>query len=242
MTENISPELLTRLRAVTAKRARVVIEHILEHGQITSEELKDLYGYNHPPRAVRDVREEGIPIETFRITSSDGRKIAAYRFGDLGQIKHDRLGGRKAFSKRFKDELFEFQAGKCMICNSVYEIRYMQIDHRIPYEIAGNTEEDFSPNSYMLLCMSCNRAKSWSCENCENTLHLLDRDVCQQCYWYNPLSYRHVALSEERRVTINWQAKEVKDFEALQSKAQELGISIQDYIKQFLSDADTSDD
>ena len=64
-------------RSVTAKRPKTIIDHILKHGQITTEEIKNIYGYNHPPRAVRDVREHGIPIETLRVTGSDGRKIAA---------------------------------------------------------------------------------------------------------------------------------------------------------------------
>jgi hypothetical protein len=74
--------LLELCLSVTAKRPKTVIAHILEHGFITTEELKEKYGYNHPPRAVRDVRENGIPIENFRVTGSDGRKIAAYRFGE----------------------------------------------------------------------------------------------------------------------------------------------------------------
>ena len=79
----ISKKFLELCHSVTAKRTKTVIDHILAHGFITTEELKDKYGYNHPPRAVRDVREHGIPIETFRVTGSDGRKIAAYRFGDV---------------------------------------------------------------------------------------------------------------------------------------------------------------
>ena len=35
---------------VLAKRAKTVIDHILKHGHITTEELKNLYGYDHPPR------------------------------------------------------------------------------------------------------------------------------------------------------------------------------------------------
>ena len=73
-------------RSVTAKRPRTVIDHILEHGCITTEELKDKYGYHHPPRAARDVRELGIPLETFRIIASNGRKIGAYRFGNLAEL------------------------------------------------------------------------------------------------------------------------------------------------------------
>ena len=75
------PKFLKLLKNVEAKRPKTVIDHILKHGQITTEELKNIYGYNHPPRAIRDVRERGIPVQTFRVTGSDGRKIAAYKFG-----------------------------------------------------------------------------------------------------------------------------------------------------------------
>ncbi len=53
--KNYPPEFLELLESVKATRPRTVIEHILENGQITTEELKDTYGYNHPPRAIRDV-------------------------------------------------------------------------------------------------------------------------------------------------------------------------------------------
>lgn len=56
----------------------MVIDHIIAHGFITTEDLQK-YGYNHPPRAARDVREAGIPLETFFVESSDGQRIAAYR-------------------------------------------------------------------------------------------------------------------------------------------------------------------
>ena len=83
--ESLTDEFKAQLKAVTGRRARVVIDHILEHGHITTEELKDTYGYNHPPRAARDVREQGVPLETFKVTGSDGRRIGAYRF-DLDSV------------------------------------------------------------------------------------------------------------------------------------------------------------
>lgn len=77
-------------------------DHILEHGFVTTEELTSVYGYEHAPRAARDVREEVIPLETFRVKSTSGRTIGAYHFGDLSSIRRDRIGGRVAFSKGFK--------------------------------------------------------------------------------------------------------------------------------------------
>ena len=79
-------KFLDLLESVTAKRPKTVIQHILQHGYVTSEELKNTYGYNHPPRAVRDVREYGIPLVTYRVTGSDGRKIAAYKFGNGNSV------------------------------------------------------------------------------------------------------------------------------------------------------------
>lgn len=43
--------------------------------------------------------------------------------------------------------------------------RDLQIDHRVPYEVAGESNE-LKTEDFMLLCGSANRAKSWSCEHC----------------------------------------------------------------------------
>src|SRR3972149_1302263 len=92
-------EIKRLLKQISNKRARIVIEHILAHGYVTTEEHEKKYGYNHPPRAARDVREFGIPLETFRVKDSTGRTIAAYRFGDVTQVRKGRLQGRQTFPK-----------------------------------------------------------------------------------------------------------------------------------------------
>jgi len=53
----VPPELLEYISKITAKRPRTVLDHILKYGYITTEELTQKYGYSHPPRAARDVRE-----------------------------------------------------------------------------------------------------------------------------------------------------------------------------------------
>ena len=104
---NLPRDFVKKCRAVTAKRPRTVIDHILKHGHITTEELKEKYGYNHPPRAARDVKEQGIPLEMYRVTGSDGRKIGAYRFGDPKKARFSKLTGRTAFGKELKAKLIE---------------------------------------------------------------------------------------------------------------------------------------
>ncbi len=162
--KDLPPEFLDRIRQVTNKRARIVLDHILQYGYITTEELKERYGYNHPPRAAKDVRDEGIPLKTFSVKSSDGRTIAAYRFGDLLSIVEGRFSGRKTFPKRFKNILYKQSGGKCEICSAEFSSRELQIDHRVPYEIGGDAEfSETNTSGYMLVCSSCNRSKSWSC-------------------------------------------------------------------------------
>ena len=221
-------EFLEKLKRVTAKRAKTVIDHILKHGSISTEELKDIYGYDHPPRAVRDVREQGIPIETFKVLGKNNRTIAAYRFGDPSLIEAGKTGGRKVHSKKLKNALVELHASRCAICSTKYETRYLQLDHCIPFEIGGET------NDFMLLCGSCNRAKSWSCEHCANLLQEKDVDMCRQCYWAHPVDYSHIATHEFRQLQLTWKDAEVDSFEKIKRLAEKTQIQLPDYVKCIL--------
>lgn len=231
----ISKKIGQQLKTITNKRARIVIEHILKHGFITTEDLEKKYGYNHPPRAARDVREAGIPLETFRVKSGDGRSIAAYRFGDLAKIRQGQFQGRRTFPKQFKDKLYEVNEGKCAICSNPFEMRYLQIDHRVPYGVAGDVEgEDFKFEDYMLVCGSCNRAKSWSCEHCVNWQQDKLSQVCLTCYWASPDNYAHIALQEVRRADIIWEGEEVRAYERLKKSAKKNQATIPEYVKKIV--------
>ena len=131
----LPPEFVKLCKAVTAKRPKTVIDHILKNGFITTQELKDTYGYNHPPRAVRDVKEHGIPIEMFRVAGNDGRKIAAYRFGDPSKVRSGKQVGRTVLSKELKEKLVTLHGERCAIYLESFPERELQIDHRIPFEV-----------------------------------------------------------------------------------------------------------
>ena len=224
---------LKLLRSVKAKRPRTVIDHILEHGQITTEELRDVYGYNHPPRAIRDVREHGIPVETFRVTGSDGRSIAAYKFGDPSKIRAAQLSGRTAFSAKLKSALIEKYGSRCNIYLELFPARDLQIDHRIPFEIAGEVKLSDNLNDYMLLSPSANRAKSWSCENCENWQRK-QATFCRTCYWANPENYSHVAMRDIRRLDILWSGDQSSEYEKLRDEAVKAREEMPEYVKNVL--------
>ncbi|TCP52560.1 hypothetical protein EV586_10941 [Tumebacillus sp. BK434] len=222
------------LKSVTEKRPKQVIDHILEHGYITQEDLQEKYGYTHGPRAAKDVRDKGIPLETFRVKSSNGRSIGAYRFGDFSKVRNGVLGGRKVFSKEFKKELLDISGEKCNICHTCYEERYLQIDHRVPYEVSGDEKDFNDTKKYMLVCGTCNRQKSWSCEHCENWNNEKDPDVCKTCYWGSPEKYKHIALREMRRVNLVFERDEIELYKKLKKGAEKDSYPIDEYIKNIL--------
>ena len=224
-------EFLEYIKLIKNKRAKIVIEHIIKHGSITTEELEKTYNYKHAPRAARDVREAGIPLVTFNKKSSDGKSIAAYKFGDLTKLQTSRIKGRIVFPK-----LNELNNGRCFVCNGKFEERYLQVDHKVPYEVAGDdSSKERNINEFMLLCGSCNRAKSWSCEHCGNWHEDKNLNTCISCYWGNPNDYTHIALKKIRRIDIQWEEKDVEYFDELKKVAKKNKIELPQLIKEILS-------
>jgi hypothetical protein len=234
VAKKLPKAFLDRLRAVKGKRSRAVVDHILEHGFISTEDLKDTYGYDHPPRAVRDVREQGIPIETFSTVGKHGRKIAAYRFADPAGIRSARHAGRSVLSKKLKAGLIERYGSQCAICSSKYESRYLQIDHCVPYEVAGDVQGESDASGFMLICGSCNRAKSWSCEHCPNWTTDHDPSVCRTCYWASPEKYAHIALRVVRRLDVVWMEHDVPDYDKLAEMSQNANQELPKFVKDIL--------
>lgn len=238
MSPKYPKEFLKLCKSVKAKRPKTVIDHILKYGQITTRELKDKYGYNHPPRAIRDVRENGIPLETFRVRGADERMIAAYRFGSFDSSNLRKLSGRTALSKEIKKYLIEKYGCRCSIYLEEMKENELQIDHRVPYEVGGESEGgERNPEDFMLLSGSANRAKSWSCEHCENWNKTRKKELCLSCYWSYPENYSHIALKQIRRVDLIWQDKEVAKYEALKDDAKRSRRTIPKYVKKLIENA-----
>ena len=234
MPQDLPEWFIKKAKAVTAKRAKTVIDHILKHGHITTEELKTLYGYDHPPRAARDVREQGIPLETFRIAGTQGKSIAAYRFADPSKIRSGKLSGRKVFSKEFKDLLVGRSGCRCGLCLTKYEARYLQVDHCVPYEVGGESGGESAPDEFQLTCGSCNRAKSWSCEHCTNWTDDKQVKVCRTCYWASPEAYKHVALRPIRRLDVTWTGDETREYDQLAQQAKKADQPLPEFVKAVL--------
>jgi hypothetical protein len=234
MAAKLPKAFLEKLRAVTGKRPKTVIDHILQHGHITTEELRDVYGYDHPPRAVKDVTDLGIPIERFPVKGKHGRTIAAYRFGDTAALRGPGYAGRRLFPKKFKQSLIERNGNKCALCSGVFTASDLQIDHRVPYAVAGEEAGEPRLEDYQLVCRSCNRAKSWSCEHCNNWLQDKNPGTCMSCFWANPTSYRHIAMRPVRRLNLVWMEGEVSEYDSLADLSKKTQMEIPEYVKDVL--------
>lgn len=227
-------DFLELLESITAKRPKTVIQHILKYGYITSQELKDTYGYNHPPRAVRDVREYGIPLVTYRVIGSDGRRVAAYKFGNPSDVKSDlvKSRGRTVLSKALKQALIDKYGARCFIYLENMDESILQVDHRIPYEIGGEHDEQ-DIECFMLLSPSANRSKSWSCEHCVNW-EKRDQIFCLRCFWAYPENYDHIAGKTEKTVFLIFSENEIADYNKIVSLSGE--HTAQETIKNILHD------
>lgn len=235
---SLSEPFLELLKGVTAKRPKIVIDHILQYGYVTTRDLRDLCGYNHPPRAARDVREQGIPLETFRVSDADGRSIGAYRFGNPEDVRARRLGGRRTWPKGLKDDLVVAQNSRCSVCLVFYESRELRIDHAIPYEVMGEPSDMSELSNFMLLCGSCNRAKSWSCEHCINWTDEKNTDLCRTCYWASPAAYSHISLRLIRRIDIVWGDTEIPEYERLVALSRRANQEVPDFVKSVIREYD----
>lgn len=114
----------------------------------------------------------------------------------------------------------------------------LQIDHRVPYEVGGDSESiEQNPDDFMLLSSSANRAKSWSCEHCENWQTLKKKEICLSCYWAYPEDYSHIAMQQIRRLDLIWQDKEVEQYEKLKIDAKESRQTIPEFVKELIEKA-----
>jgi hypothetical protein len=206
-----------------SKRAVQARDILLERGTVTTAELNAL-GYDHPPRAIGDLKDAGITLVREMITV-DGRRMAQYRLLDT-------LGGdeaiRRQLPKKFREELYDAHDYRCAVCGGGFTARELQTDHRIPFRIAGDPEF-LDTAAFMPICGSDNRAKSWTCEHCINWIKR-DPGMCRDCYWASPDDYRHIAGEPERRLVVAIRGPDVRLFDHISAQAEDHGVSVGDWV------------
>lgn len=191
-------------------------------------------GYDHPPRAARDVRDRGIPLETV-MKEVDGKQVAHYRFPDLpialDMTAHERL----SISKQFRQDVLNHYGQRDIFTGIVFESDELQIDHRIPFHVSGDPMRPFNVRDFMPVSAAMNRVKSWACESCPNWAERQD-SICEKCYWAGPdQPYEHIATLPTRRLELVWQADEVESFDRLLAYSDESGIEIRTAAKNLIA-------
>lgn len=173
------------------------------------------FGYKHSPRAVGDLRDSGVNVVKVmeRYTDPDtgtDKRRARYSIAGVTAGKVS----RHPFSKKTTDAVKA--SGHCEVCGALPPL---QVDHRVPFEIAGETYPHVVAE-LMPLCPSCNRTKSWECEHCPNR-SVKNTSVCKSCMWASPERYQHVATRQVReiRATLN-NADDIRRFDELRPDVQ----------------------
>ena len=233
---DIPEDFKEALDAVTNKRARFVIDTILNKGFCSTEDLKN-GGYEHAPRAARDVRELGIPLDTFKIKDSSGKTIAAYKFGDWEAAKKanqlSKALGRTQITEKLKNALIDRYGAKCHLYGEEYPARLLQLDHRVPYEIGGDPIDMLNIDYFMLLSPSANRDKSWACEHCPNWIEK-NADMCRTCYYAHPEEYQHIAGIREKKLALVFGGDDIDLFNEIVEEANLHKTSYQSVVKRMI--------
>jgi hypothetical protein len=229
MAAKLPEELLTRIAQVTNKRARLVLDTIAQKGSITTAELQKL-GYDHAPRAARDVRELGFTLVTTMVKNASGKRMAEYSLAlNVEAVKT----GRLRLPKKDRDAVIRASGGKCQLCGAAHDL---QVDHRVPYQVAGESLKG-TVDPYMVLDGTCNRRKSWICEHCPNLLRYKRVETCQSCYWAYPEEHTHVAMEELRRLDVLFSGEETKVFDRFRKVGQRQGQSVRDRVMELVRES-----
>lgn len=228
LDDDIIEEILER----TSGRSRRLVEQILENGYVTTATLASL-GYDHPPRAARDVRDRGIPLETV-MQETEGGRIAHYRF-PVEVVLDRTAAGRVAISRTFKQAVIEHYGQADIFTGKATDFGGLQVDHRIPFHISGDPIQPFNVEDFMPVSAPMNRVKSWACEACPNW-NRRESSICEECYWAFPdRPYSHIATLQTRRLDLVWQANEVEEFDRLCSHSDEIGIELREAAKTLIA-------
>lgn len=212
-------------------RARKALDFLLERGDVTTGDLKAA-GYDHPPRAVRDLKDAGFVV-VGKLVTVDGVRMSRYTLVDS---MTENFAQRKPIPNASRQKLFKDHGYRCAVCGGVFIMRMLQVDHRVPFHVGGDPEI-FDMKDFMPLCGSDNRAKSMSCETCPNW-ELRNIETCMTCYWHDPENYQHVATVDERRLTITARGEHVATMDTLKAEADTAGVTLGELVLDRLSQVD----
>ena len=176
-------------------RAKAAADLLMNKGIITKYDFESTnVPISQAPRAIRDLKDHGIPIKTLeRVNVPQSKsKVSQYTFGDVADITVANKYGRMYNPTGMKDRLAKLHGNVCVFCGKELSGKDRELDHKLPVNIFGDLSpvERLNPDNYQLVCRKCNRLKR------EATSHgaFDDRqdgmEVVEHNYWYDPVQYR----------------------------------------------------
>lgn len=238
MPDSIDPKVKAKaeqyLSAKPNSRAAKAIREMLSRGVVTTDDLAAL-GYNHPPRAIQDVKDATLPVIQKIVLRQDGKRMASYRFPTASEAVAGRAfgGGRLNITPAFRRELMQHYGEADTITGAKLPRIMLTVDHRVPFQVGGDAGlESGDVTQFMLLDRSMQRVKAWACQHCPNvTEGLLNPEICKRCFWAFPESYDHVATQSIRRTDVVWQGDDVPLHDRLRERAQKQGVTVADLLR-----------
>lgn len=242
---NVHPSILEQVKLIPKgkKRAKALAELLIEKGKVSTKEIREMLNEEHPPSAARDLKDLGIPIK-MTWGSSNGRRYGIYEFDNPDLLENNILRGRQYFPKSLKSNLIKRDGERCNISNINFKSQYLQIDHRIPYRLAGeNGLPKDHPEDFQLLSAASQKQKSKICEGeCQNFKSVKNPEICKDCYWAYPEDYNHIATQQIRVLNVGFLDKDVELFERIKSASLQSGLSMDQLIIDLIKQNFTASD
>src|SRR5699024_710289 len=100
--------------------------------------------------------------------------------------------------RNLKEKIAEENGYCCEIDQTSFELRYLQIDHRMPYEVSGDPEELI----WKIIChfVLHTTELGYVVVNIPIIGSIKDPNICKTCYWASPSNYSHIAMEGVKRV------------------------------------------
>jgi hypothetical protein len=207
------------LSSSMGKSARFVRNLLLRQGYTTTAQVRVQYD----PVAIFDLSRLGVPLKSERIREN-GRGSKRYMLDP--EAFSQKVERRDFLTPAGRKRLCSMYSNKCAICGYFSSYYILQVDHRVPFSLVGNSlmrSEGFA--SLQPLCPSCNSAKENACTDC--VISTKDFECCRTCYWAYPNKYEHIATRIEQRLTLVAENLEgFKVLSELKSEALEKGLLV----------------
>jgi hypothetical protein len=215
-------EFLDLLVSNFSKRGNFVRDTMLTKGSVTR---WDMLGAGYDPVAVCDLTSLGVTVST-KMISEKGKSSMEYTLNPQAFI--DRAESRMFMTPKERRRFFRSYGCKCLTCSLTLDPRSLQVDHRIPFILVGNSLVKLEGYSALKpACPSCNSTREDICRECikkRGTNHEVLE--CRTCYWAYPENYTHIAGTHRSLILVASTRDDPSKLEQVREFALSIGLDV----------------